>query len=60
MKLFGFSDPKVGGDPELWKKAWDGKMDWIWDVDLVGQNESVLDKFREGIGGQSIDSSRTP
>ncbi|KAK2761737.1 hypothetical protein FQN54_001565 [Arachnomyces sp. PD_36] len=47
MGLYSFSDDFVKGDRELWMKAWEGRMDWIWDVDLVKQNEEAVKLFRD-------------
>lgn len=34
MKLFAFADGTVNGNVEKWRQAWDGRMDWIWDINL--------------------------
>lgn len=56
MDLFSFSDEEVGGNAELRRKVWDGRMDWIWDVDPVKQNEMAVKMFRKAIEGSDTAS----
>lgn len=51
IKLFTFSDGVINGDGEQWRKAWDGRMDWIWEVDLHKQNEEAVKLFRKATAG---------
>ncbi|KAM0303000.1 hypothetical protein HYE67_011116 [Fusarium culmorum] len=45
MKLFTFTDAAVGDDVEKWKQAWEGRMNWIWDIDLEAHVADALDMF---------------
>lgn len=35
----------VGGDEELLKKAFDGRMRWLWDIDIQNQGEKAREKM---------------
>lgn len=41
-ELFYFSDGFVNGDGARWRETWAGRMNWIWEVDLLKQNAEAL------------------
>jgi salicylate hydroxylase len=47
MKLFAFTDGIVNGNAEKWNKAWNGRMDWIWDIDLEVHVADALEIFEQ-------------
>jgi len=49
MNLYAFKDGVVNGEPGRWKKVWDERMRWIWEIDLVEHCYEALGRFTEGI-----------
>lgn len=45
LKLFCFNDGYVNGDAGRWKETWEGRMNWLWEIDLLKQNEDALNAF---------------
>lgn len=48
-KLFYFNDGFVNGDTARWRKIWDGRMNWIWEIDLLKQNADALRTFENNV-----------
>ncbi|KAF5227964.1 hypothetical protein FANTH_14629 [Fusarium anthophilum] len=42
MKLYTLAD-----SAETWKQAWDGRMNWIWDIDLEAHIAEALEILRQ-------------
>ncbi|KAF5622333.1 mannitol 1-phosphate dehydrogenase [Fusarium sp. NRRL 52700] len=42
MKLYTLAD-----NVETWKQAWDGRMNWIWDIDLEAHIAEALEMLRQ-------------
>ncbi|KAE8373503.1 hypothetical protein BDV26DRAFT_285074 [Aspergillus bertholletiae] len=53
LKLFCFNDGYVNGDVQRWKETWEGRMDWLWGIDLLKQNDDALNVFANIIQQQS-------
>ncbi|KAA8646020.1 uncharacterized protein ATNIH1004_007442 [Aspergillus tanneri] len=53
LNLFCFNDGYVNGDEQRWKETWEGRMDWLWGIDLLKQNEEALNAYANFIEKQS-------
>lgn len=47
MKLFAFTDGTVNDNVEKWKQTWNGRMDWIWNIDLRVHVADALEIYRQ-------------
>ena len=47
MKLFAFTDGTINDNVEKWKQTWNGRMDWIWDIDLRVHVADALEIYRQ-------------
>jgi salicylate hydroxylase len=48
-EIFGFEGEGIGRNLEKMKKNLDGRMSWIWDVDLLGEVDRGIEIARGGL-----------
>lgn len=49
IEQYGLDNNIVKGDVKHWRDLWSQRMKWIWDIDLVKQNDLALGQFAEAI-----------
>ncbi|KAL5363692.1 hypothetical protein BJX96DRAFT_178291 [Aspergillus floccosus] len=60
LKLFCFNDGYVDGDAERWKEVWDGRMNWLWGMNLEKQNGDALNFFANIVEKQASAREEVP
>ena len=48
-RMVAFLDPDIGDDMDKIRESLETRMHWIWNRDLVAQNEEVIRLFREAL-----------
>jgi salicylate hydroxylase len=57
IEQYGLENEVVNGDKQRWSDLWGQRMKWIWDIDLVKQNDLALKIFAKAIPTQPNDDS---
>ncbi|GES63950.1 mannitol 1-phosphate dehydrogenase [Aspergillus terreus] len=60
LRLFCFNDRYVDGDAQRWREVWDGRMDWLWGMDLEKQNMEAVNLFADIVARQSSTRETMP
>jgi salicylate hydroxylase len=50
LGLYALNDGVANGDSDEWLGKWNGRLDWIWKVDIAKQNDEALALFFQSIG----------
>ena len=56
-QLLGMTQNGVGNDLSKIKEKLEIRMNWIWDYDLVAQNEAAVKLFKDSLGAEAKSSS---